>query len=176
MNQGDLAFDEATDQDLLRLGDGFKDCVDATTLGVCPPTASDRFAGNGLGDARTFDPPRSATTNAHQCAQCIRVRPGSGEVALGFLSQQEVALILRISVRAVRAIEQRAFDKLRNHPGLKDYWREWVTGEVEETATRDSSQWLLSRAELAAVYGLAQTAAERQALRKLFALMQGARP
>jgi DNA-directed RNA polymerase specialized sigma subunit len=45
----------------------------------------------------------------------IRVRAGSGEREAGLLSQQEVAAVLRISVRAVRAIEQRAFYKLRCH-------------------------------------------------------------
>ena len=52
MNEGDLSIDEATNQDLLRLGDGFKDCVDATTLGVCPPTALDCFADDDLRKAR----------------------------------------------------------------------------------------------------------------------------
>ena len=52
MNQGDLAVDEATDQDLLRPGDGLKDCVDTMALRVCPPTTNDRFASDGLGEAR----------------------------------------------------------------------------------------------------------------------------
>lgn len=104
----------------------------------------------------------------------IRVRPGSAEKELGCLSQREVAAILRMSERAVREIERRAFDKLRRHPGLKDFWREWQMGEIKETALRVSKQWTLSRAEVAAVYALAGTTVERQALRKLLALTQAA--
>ena len=103
----------------------------------------------------------------------IRVRPGSAEKQLGCLSQKEVATILRISERAVREIERRAFDKLRRHPALKNFWREWQTGEIKETASRVSKQWTLSRAEVVAVYALAGTPGERQALRKLLAMTQG---
>jgi hypothetical protein len=45
----------------------------------------------------------------------IRVRRGSGKGGPG-LTQCEVALVLRISERAVRDIERRAIDKLRRHP------------------------------------------------------------
>jgi hypothetical protein len=102
----------------------------------------------------------------------IRVRPGSTEKELGCLSQKEVAAILRMSERAVREVERRAFDKLRRHPALKNLWREWQTGEIKETTLRVSKQWTLSRAEVAAVYALAGTPVERQALRKLLALTQ----
>jgi hypothetical protein len=51
MNQGDLAIDEPTHKDLLRLGDRSKDCVDVMALRMCPPTALDWFAGDGLGEA-----------------------------------------------------------------------------------------------------------------------------
>ena len=101
----------------------------------------------------------------------IRVRPGSGEWDVGLLSQQEVALVLKISTRAVRAIEERAFYKLRNHPALRDFWREHTTGEVVEAALPAPKDWALSRAELAAVYDLARTPEERHALRKLIALI-----
>ena len=103
----------------------------------------------------------------------IRVRPGSAEKELGCLSQSEVAAILRMSERAVREVERRAFEKLRRHPALKDFWREWTTGQIKETALRVSKQWTLSRVEIAAVYALAETPAERQVLRKLLALTQG---
>jgi hypothetical protein len=106
----------------------------------------------------------------------IRVRPGSAEKELGCLSQKEVAAILNLSERAVRDVERRAFEKLRRHPALKDFWREWQTGEIKETALRVLKQWTLSRAEVAAVYALARTTVERQALRKLLALTQGAGP
>ena len=103
----------------------------------------------------------------------IRVRPGSAEKELGCLSQKEVAAILRMPERAVREVERRAFEKLRRHPALKDFWREWTTGQIKETALRVSKQWTLSRVEIAAVYALAETPAEQQALRKLLALTQG---
>jgi len=102
----------------------------------------------------------------------IRVRPDSAEKELGCLSQKEVAAILRMSERAVREVERRAFEKLRRHPALKDFWREWQTGEIKETSLRPAKHWMLSRAEVAAVYALAETPAERQALRKLLALTQ----
>jgi hypothetical protein len=98
----------------------------------------------------------------------IRVRPGST-----CLSQKEVAAILKISERAVRQIEKTAIEKLRRHPVLRGIWREWETGEVEEATSRGSSQWLLSRAEIAAIYALARTPVERQAVRKLVAIAQG---
>lgn len=103
----------------------------------------------------------------------IRVRPGSAEKELGCLSQKEVAAILRMSERAVREVERRAFEKLRRHPALKDFWREWTTSQIKETALRVSKQWTLSRIEIAAVNALAKTPAARQALRKLLALTQG---
>jgi len=101
----------------------------------------------------------------------MRVRPGSGERELGLLSQREVGMIMKISERAVREIERRAFDKIRQHPALRDFWREWTTGDIKETALRVSKQWALSRAEVGAVYALAQTTVERRGLRKLIALV-----
>ena len=100
----------------------------------------------------------------------IRVRPGSAEHEAGLFSQAEVGAILKISERTVRAIVQRAFYKLRRHPGLRDFWREWLVGEVEEAASQALAGWVLTRAEIAAVYALAGTPTERQALRKLLAL------
>ena len=104
----------------------------------------------------------------------IRVRPGSGERELGLLTQREVALILRISERSVRAIEKRAFDKLRRHPALREFWREHETGEVTEAVFPGPKAWVLRSAEITAVYDLAQTPSERRALRKLFGLAQAA--
>jgi len=100
----------------------------------------------------------------------IRVRPGSPEHEAGLFSQAEVAAILKISERTVREDERRAFDKLRRHPGLRDFWRQWLVGEVEEAASQALANWVLSRAEIATVYALAKTPVERRALRKLLAL------
>jgi hypothetical protein len=103
----------------------------------------------------------------------MRVRPGSAERELGLLTQQEVAMMLKISERAVREIERRAFEKLRRHPALRDIWREYQTGDIREAGLVVNGA--LSRAEIAAVYALARTPEERQALRKLFDLTQGTR-
>jgi hypothetical protein len=119
---------------------------------------------------------RQAAQPAAPTRLTIRVRPGSVEKGLGGFSQQEVAAIMRISRRTVREIERRALAKLRSHPALQDFWREWTTGQIKETALRVSKQWTLSRVEVAAVYALARTTVERQALRKLLALTQGAGP
>jgi hypothetical protein len=97
----------------------------------------------------------------------IRVRAGSAEHALGFLSQKEVAIVMKISERAVRAIERRAFDKLRRHPALRQFWDEWQGGGIEEAGL----EWQLSPTETAALYALARTPEERQVLRKVMALM-----
>jgi hypothetical protein len=109
-------------------------------------------------------PPRKPT---------MRVRGISAEHEVGLLSQAEVAAFMHITERAVRDIERRAFDKIRRHPGLRAFWSEWLTGEVEEAASQTLADWALTRAEIAAVYALAKTPAERQALRKLLALTQG---
>jgi hypothetical protein len=97
----------------------------------------------------------------------IRVRPGST-----CLSQKEVAVILRISERAVRQIEKTAIEKLRRHPVLQGLWREFETGEMKEAMSRGSSQWALSRTEIAAIYALTRTPEERQAVKKLIAIAQ----
>jgi hypothetical protein len=118
---------------------------------------------------------RRAAQGALPRKPTIRVRPGSAERELGLLTQREVGVIMQISERAVREIERRAFDKLRRHPALKGLWQEWATGEIKE-ALPAPTPWALSRAEIAAVYGLTRTPFERQALRKLIALTQGANP
>ncbi len=106
----------------------------------------------------------------------IRVGPGSAERELGLLSQKEVAAIMRISERAVREIERQPFNKLRRHPALRDFWREWTAGDIKEADSDGPANWALSRAEIAALYALAWTPAERHVLRKLFALTQATGP
>jgi len=98
------------------------------------------------------------------------IRVGSAEKELGLFSQKEVAAILRISVRAVRDIERRAFYKLRRHPALQRFWREWLSGELGEAAAISAGGWELTQAEIAALYSLTQTPLEGQALGKLIAL------
>jgi Sigma-70, region 4 len=99
----------------------------------------------------------------------IRVR-GSGERALGPFTQAETAAILRISERSVRELQRSAFTKLRNHPALKEFWREWQGGEVKEGAAATSRELELSRSEIAAVLAMARSPFERHALRKMIRL------
>jgi Sigma-70, region 4 len=111
--------------------------------------------------------------NAPQKA-LVRVTGGGGRGDTGLFTQKEVAVLLRISERAVRTIERRAIEKLRRHPALRQLWREWTTGEIEE-ASEPRPVWELTRAELAAVCGLARTPAERELLRRLF-IYAGVKP
>ena len=104
-------------------------------------------------------------------------RPGSrfeSSPAGPFFSQKEVAAILRISERAVREIEKTALEKLRRNPVLQGIWREYEIGEIKEAAFQASNQWVLSRAEIAAIYALARTPSERQAVKKLITIVQRA--
>ena len=106
-------------------------------------------------------PPRKST---------IRVRRGSGDRALGPFTQAETAAIMRVSERTVREIERRAFTKLRNHPALQQFWREWQSGEVKEAVVPTSTGWDLSQSEIEALLALARTPIEKHAIRKLIAL------
>lgn len=109
--------------------------------------------------AAQIEPPSKALT---------RVLRGSGTGEQVQFTQKEVAALLKISERAVRTIERRAVAKLRSHPALRQLWREWTTGEIKE-GSRLRPAWQLRRAEMAAVYELARTPAERELLRRLFA-------
>jgi hypothetical protein len=100
----------------------------------------------------------------------IRVRRGSGERALGPFTQAETAAIMRISERSVRQLQRSALTKLRNHPALKEFWREWQSGQVSEAVIPTSTGWVLSAAEIEALLALARTPIEKHAIRKLIAL------
>jgi hypothetical protein len=100
----------------------------------------------------------------------IRVRPGSGEHSLGLLTQAEVAAILRVSERTVREIERRAFEKLRNHPALREFWREWQTGKIGEAIVPPTAEYDFSSSEIEALLSLARTPIERHAIRKVIAM------
>ena len=80
------------------------------------------------------------------------------------LTQREVGLIMGLSDRTIRQIEKEAFAKVRS--ALSAFWREYTGGNLEE-----ANDWALSRAEVAALYRLTRTSAERQALTKLLNLM-----
>ncbi len=99
----------------------------------------------------------------------IRARPSPGSAG-GGLTQREVALVLRISERAVRAIEKRALRKLAEHPQLRDIWRQFLAGELTEQAHR------LSAPEIQALLGLARSRAERETILKVLKMVQGQCP
>jgi Fic family protein len=82
------------------------------------------------------------------------------------LTQREVALLLGLSERGVRAIERRALRKLAQHPQLREIWRQFLAGELTEQACR------LSAPEIEALWGLARSRAERETLRKVLAIVQ----
>lgn len=113
---------------------------------------------------------RRAAQIAPPSKALIRVRRPSGTGEQLQFTQKEVALLLRISERAVREIEKRAVEKLRRHPVLRRLWREWQTGEIKEGSSSATGQQL-SRSDIAALYGLVRTPAERELLSKLLACM-----
>lgn len=99
-----------------------------------------------------------------------RLADPSGKVAPGVepMSQREIAMILKISERAVRVIEQRALEKLRRHPMLRELWAEYDTGErLDEPDLEEQQETELTPGEIAALFGLVRTDEEQQALAKL---------
>ena len=130
----------------------------------------DRAAAQAIANRWEAEARRKRAAQAPRPAKpTIRVRPGSAERALGLLTQREVALLMRISERAVRETERSAFEKIRNHPLMREFWREWQGGGIEEADL--GSAWQLSPSEMAAVYALAGTPEELLALKKVMALM-----
>jgi hypothetical protein len=93
----------------------------------------------------------------------VRSRCGTGRSETG-LTQKEVALVMGMSERGVRAVERRALDKLRRHPALRALWTEWIgEGTAQDVELTD--------AEIAALYNLARTEAERRAVDKMMRMM-----
>jgi hypothetical protein len=100
----------------------------------------------------------------------IRVRPGGAEKGVGLLTQKEVAAILKLSERAVREIERRAFAKLRR--ALRSFWREHTSGDVEEGRRRPvAGGFDFTSAEIRAMFARTRNDFERQTLRKVLALI-----
>ncbi len=44
-------------------------------------------------------------------------------------------MVLKMSERGVREVERRAFKKLRDHPLLKQIWRQYLAGGLDEQAS-----------------------------------------
>jgi hypothetical protein len=97
----------------------------------------------------------------------LRVRHRETSKGVEPLSQCEVAILLGISERAVRLVERRAIQKLLNHPSLRQVWRRYLAGELDE------SEWNLTQEEIRALFKLAQTAKEWLLLKKVMRIVQG---
>lgn len=82
-----------------------------------------------------------------------------------------MAALLGISVRAVRQTERRAFEKLRRHPALRRFWREYAGLEKAGQSVEETGEEVLSDVELAALMALARAPTERRALVKLLDLI-----
>ena len=100
-----------------------------------------------------------------------RAAPGPSGRLPG-LTQAEVAVVMRLSERAVRAIERRAVRKLRQHPLMRSIWAELRSASpsvsVEESVD-------LNAEELAALLGLVESPEERHALMKVLTALWGIR-
>ena len=88
---------------------------------------------------------------------------GAGRIGL---SQAEVAVILGLSERAVRAVERRALLKLRRVPVVRDLFTDF--GEPPPTF-EDSTDSLMPE-EIAALFGLVRNDFERRVLLKVLFL------
>ena len=92
----------------------------------------------------------------------LRVRRDSpGAARSGLLTQKEVALLLNMSERGVREVERRAFQKLRQHPLLRQAWRQYQARELDE------QQLELTPEEIEALFSLARTSEERGLIQDL---------
>jgi hypothetical protein len=82
------------------------------------------------------------------------------------LSQREIATLLGISERAVRLIERRAFQKLFEHPALRQIWRRYLAGELDEHQANLTSE------EIRALFKLGRNAQEWLVLQKVTRLIR----
>ena len=82
------------------------------------------------------------------------------------LTQKEVAQLLKMSERGVRAVERRAFEKLRQHPLLRQAWHQFLAGELDE------HQLGLTQEEVQALFKLARTPEERGVIEKVLRFIQ----
>jgi len=111
---------------------------------------------------------RAQRVAAGRAAARPSLRAGRREPGIGGpLTQREVALLLKISERAVRLVERRAIQKLFNHPSLRQVWRRYLAGELDE------GQRNLTPEEITALFKLAHTAQEWLVLRKVTRMVRG---
>jgi hypothetical protein len=97
----------------------------------------------------------------------LRVRHEEpGTARSGPLTQREVAQLLNMSERGVRAVERRAFEKLRQHPLLRQAWQQFLAGELDE------HQLGLTPEEIEALFDMIRTPEERFLIQKILRLIQ----
>jgi hypothetical protein len=97
----------------------------------------------------------------------IRVRHSEPGTVTGPFTQEETALAMKISTRAVRRLERSAIEKLRRHPELRQLWQKYLAGELVE-----ENELALNREEVVALLGLARTQEERSLMRKILKVVQ----
>jgi hypothetical protein len=95
----------------------------------------------------------------------LRVRRSEAGFGPPLLTQKEVAQLLHMSERGVREAKRRAFQKLRRHPLLREVWRQFLVGELDEC------QLVLTKEEIKALFGLAYPPEEQRLMRKVLALI-----
>lgn len=89
----------------------------------------------------------------------------AGEQPVG-LTQREIALVMKLSERAVRQIERRAVRKLLAHPELRQAWQDYLSGQLEE------DEGVLTPEEVEALLSLVRTPEEKFVIQKVLRLMQ----
>jgi hypothetical protein len=106
--------------------------------------------------ARQWEAEAKAERQARKWPRKPTIRGRGNE---GWLTQQEVAALMGLSVRAVYEIERRALEKLRTNPRLREFWSEYVGGAaIEEEHDSISTQ------EIAALIQLCRSRLEQSAL------------
>lgn len=116
-------------------------------------------------DWRVFEGTVSRHKLAHRPKASRRLKPafvraGSTGQPCG-LTQREVAIILRVSERAVRNIERRAIKKLLAHAELRQAWQDYLSGQLDE------GELSLTPEEVYALLGLVRTPEEAFVIRKV---------
>jgi hypothetical protein len=137
----------------------------AVYTGVEPGTQITRSTGltdrsAALAQAREWEVQASAERSRRKAEGTWGIGPLGRQNA--YLTQAEIAAILGISERAVRAIERRALRKLRQHPLLRSVWAEFSDRYSVEEDSID-----LEPEEIGALFGLVRTDFERRVLLKV---------
>lgn len=128
-----------------------------------------------LANEEIFDPPvfeagiRKSKHPGREGQSGVGKRPLVRAVSAGQrlgLTQREIATILRVSERAVRNIERRAVKKLLAHPELRQVWRDYLSGQLEE------GEAALTPQEVKALLGLVRTPEEKFVIQKVLRAIQ----